>query len=143
MGDKTILVIGTYDTKDPEMRFIEEHIRNQGADVLTMDVSVLGDPTTPTDISKHDVANAGGKTIDEVIALGDEAKAYRVMSKGAAAVVAKTYSEVRFRRHAGNRWHPWDRSCLGLCASLADGRTKIHRFDRQLFPPDPTAPAGP
>ena len=96
VGDKRILLIGTYDTKDPEMRYIEECITAQGGEVLTMDVSVLGDPTTPTDISKHDVAAASGMTIDEVIAQGDENKAFRVMSRGAAAVVTKAYAEGRF-----------------------------------------------
>jgi uncharacterized protein (UPF0261 family) len=96
MGDKTILVIGTYDTKDDEMRFIEDSIRAQGADVLSMDVSVLGDPTCPTDISKHDVAQAAGLGIDEVIALGDENKAIRAMSRGAAEFVRKAHEEGRF-----------------------------------------------
>ncbi len=96
MSDKTILLIGTYDTKEPEMRFIEDCIIGQGGTVLTMDVSVLGDPKTPTDISKHDVAAAVNMTIDEVIALGDENKAFRVMSQGAALVVAQTYAEGRF-----------------------------------------------
>ncbi|WP_170406787.1 Tm-1-like ATP-binding domain-containing protein [Ruegeria arenilitoris] len=96
MTNKTILLIGTYDTKDPEMRFIEDAVRAQGADVLTMDVSVLGDPETPTDISKHDVAASEGMSIDEVIALGDENKAFRVMSAGAAKVVAKAYADGRF-----------------------------------------------
>lgn len=96
MTMKTILLIGTYDTKEAEMRFIENAIRAQGANVLTMDVSVLGDPKTPTDISKHDVASAGGMTIDEVIAQGDENKAFRVMSAGAAKVVAQAYADGRF-----------------------------------------------
>ncbi|MBT3141298.1 UPF0261 family protein [Phaeobacter gallaeciensis] len=96
MTEKTILLIGTYDTKDPEMQFIAECVRDQGAKVLTMDVSVLGDPSEPTDISKHEVAAAGGMTIEEVIALGDENKAFRVMSRGAAAVVAKAQAEGRF-----------------------------------------------
>ncbi len=96
MTEKTILLIGTYDTKDPEMQFIAECVRDQGAKVLTMDVSVLADPSEPTDISKHEVAAAGGMTIDEVIALGDENKAFRVMSRGAALVVAKAHAEGRF-----------------------------------------------
>ncbi|MGJ8529585.1 Tm-1-like ATP-binding domain-containing protein [Maritalea sp.] len=95
-ADKTILLVGTYDTKEPEMRFIEECIKAQGAAVLTMDVSVLGDPKTPTDISKHDVAASGGMTIDQVIAQGDENKAFRVMSAGAAKLVANAYAEGRF-----------------------------------------------
>lgn len=96
MTTKTILLIGTYDTKEPEMRFIEEAIRVQGAEVLTMDVSVLGDPQAPTDISKHDVAAAGGMTIEDVIAQGDENKAFRVMSAGAAKLVAQAYASGRF-----------------------------------------------
>ncbi len=96
MTDKTILLIGTYDTKEPEMRFIEECIRAQGATVLTMDVSVLGNPETPTDISKHDVAASGGMTIDQVISQGDENKSFRVMSTGAVNMVAQAYAADRF-----------------------------------------------
>ncbi len=96
MTNKTILLIGTYDTKNTEMRFIEDAVRAQGADVLTMDVSVLGEPERPTDITKHDVAAAEGLSIDAVIALGDENKAFRAMSAGAAKVVAKAYADGRF-----------------------------------------------
>ena len=49
---KTILVIGTYDTKDPELLFACDCIRRMGGNVISMDVSVLGDPTAPTDISR-------------------------------------------------------------------------------------------
>ena len=38
---KTILVIGTYDTKDDELGFLTGVIRDQGGQVVTMDVSVL------------------------------------------------------------------------------------------------------
>lgn len=92
---KTILSIGTYDTKNAELEFIQTSIEEQGGRVLTMDVSVLGDPVTPTGISKHDVAAAGGMTIDEVIALGDENKAFRVMSSGAARLAADTWRDGR------------------------------------------------
>lgn len=92
---KTILSIGTYDTKNAELEFIQTSIEEQGGRVLTMDVSVLGDPVTPTGISKHDVAAAGGMTIDEVIALGDENKAFRVMSSGAARLAADSWRDGR------------------------------------------------
>lgn len=92
---KTILSIGTYDTKNAELEFIQTSIEEQGGSVLTMDVSVLGDPVTPTGISKHDVAAAGGMTIDEVIALGDENKAFRVMSSGAARLAADSWRDGR------------------------------------------------
>lgn len=92
---KTILSIGTYDTKNAELEFIEQTIRAQGGEVLTMDVSVLGDPARPTGISKHEVARAGGMSIEDVIAQGDENKAFQVMAQGAAKLVADLFAQGR------------------------------------------------
>ena len=71
MSTKTILVIGTFDTKDDELHYVCDTIRAQGGAVLSMDVSVLGDPSKPTDISKHDVTAAAGKTIQDAIDAGE------------------------------------------------------------------------
>ena len=93
MQSKIILVIGTYDTKDEELSYISSCIRAQGGAVLTMDVSVLGDPTAPTDISKHQVAQAAGSSIALAIASGDENKAMQIMAKGAAGLTAQLYAD--------------------------------------------------
>lgn len=93
MAKKTILVIGTYDTKDDELHYICECIRSQGGGVVSMDVSVLGDPSAPTDISKHEVAEAGGSSIKEAARSGDENTAMQIMARGAAALIAKLYGE--------------------------------------------------
>ena len=71
MADKTILVIGTYDTKNDELEYMVERINSQGGGALTMDVSVLGDPENPTDISKHQVAEAADSSIQIAIDSGD------------------------------------------------------------------------
>ncbi|MEM6462637.1 MAG: Tm-1-like ATP-binding domain-containing protein [Pseudomonadota bacterium] len=92
-GKKTILVIGTYDTKDDELHYMCDRIRAQGGDVVSMDVSVLGDPTQPTDISKHDVAAAAGKTIQDAIDSGDENHAMQIMASGAAQLTAKLHAD--------------------------------------------------
>jgi len=83
MTDKTILIIGTYDTKNDELDFIAGKIRALGGATLTLDVSVLGDPEQATDISKHDVAEAGGSSIAEAIGSGSEHIAMNIMSNGA------------------------------------------------------------
>ena len=93
MADKTILVIGTYDTKDEELNYVCDAIRAQGGSVLSMDVSVLGDPSQPTDISKHEVAEAAGASIEEAIASGDENQAMQIMARGSAALCAQLYSD--------------------------------------------------
>ena len=87
MGNR-ILVVGTYDTKDDELTYIAEVIRAQGGEVLSMDVSVLGDPKAPTDISKHQVAKAAGSSIEKVIASGNENTAMQVMALGASTLAA-------------------------------------------------------
>lgn len=96
MSDTTILVIGTYDTKDDELGYLASVIRGQGGRVVTMDVSVLGDPSDPTDYSKHAVAEEGGSTIAAAIAAGDENKAMQIMAKGAALLTARLHAEGKF-----------------------------------------------
>lgn len=96
MSDKTILVIGTYDTKDDELGFLAGVIRDQGGRVFTMDVSVLGDPSKPTDYSKHDVAEEGGSSIQAAIESGDENHAMQIMAKGASLLAARLHAEGKF-----------------------------------------------
>ncbi len=96
MSGKTILVIGTYDTKDDELDYLAGIIRDQGGEVVTMDVSVLGDPSKPTDYSKHDVAEECGSSIAAAIATKNENKAMQIMADGAALLTARLYAEGQF-----------------------------------------------
>ena len=93
----TILVAGTWDTKDAELGYMRDVILAQGGAVLTMDVSVLGDPSKPTDISKHDVAGAAGSSIAAAIAAEDENTAMQIMAQGSATLAAKLHAEGRIQ----------------------------------------------
>ena len=90
---KTILVIGTYDTKDEELHYICDRIAAQGGKVLSMDVSVLGDPSKPTDISKHQVAEAAESSIQAAIDSVDENTAMQIMARGASILSAQLYAD--------------------------------------------------
>ena len=96
MTDKTILVIGTYDTKDDELTFLADVIHAEGGQVITMDVSVLGEPSKPTVYSKHDVAQEAGSSIAAAIASGSENHAMQIMARGAALLTARMLTEGRF-----------------------------------------------
>ena len=96
MTDKTILVIGTYDTKDDELTFLADVIHAEGGQVITMDVSVLGEPSKPTVYSKHDVAQEAGSSIAAAIASGNENHAMQIMARGAALLAARLLTEGRF-----------------------------------------------
>jgi uncharacterized protein (UPF0261 family) len=93
---KTILVIGTFDTKDDELGYLIGRIKGQGGHVLSMDVSVLGDPAQPVDITKHEVVAEAGETIESLIAIGEEGAAFEKMSAGAAAMTLKLYQAGKF-----------------------------------------------
>ena len=122
--DRTILVVGTYDTKEDELSFIAEVIRGQGGRVLTMDVSVLGDPSRPADISKHDVAAAAGSSIDEAIAAGDENVAMQIMARGAARLAAEGHAAGRFDAVLALGGTMGTDLALDLCAALPLGVPK-------------------
>lgn len=96
MTDRSILIVGTHDTKDDELTYLAGVICGQGGKVLTMDVSVLDDPSTPCDFSKHDVAQEGGHSIQEAIDSGDENLAMQIMAKGASLLAARLHREGRF-----------------------------------------------
>ena len=96
MTDKTILVIGTYDTKDDELTFLADVIHAEGGQVITMDVSVLGAPSRSTDYSKHDVAQEAGSSIAASIASGNENHAMQIMARGAALLAARLLTEGQF-----------------------------------------------
>ncbi|MEX0337925.1 MAG: Tm-1-like ATP-binding domain-containing protein [Arenibacterium sp.] len=96
MADKTILVVGTYDTKNDELEYMVERITAMGGGALSMDISVLGDPEKPTDLSKHDVAEAGGSSIQAAIDSGDENTAMQIMAKGASVLANRLFGAGKF-----------------------------------------------
>lgn len=91
--NKTILVVGTYDTKSDELMYLAERITSQGGTAMTMDVSVLGDPVEPTDVSKHAVAEAAGSSIQAAIDSGDENTAMQIMAQGASVLTSQLHSD--------------------------------------------------
>ena len=95
MADKRILVVGTYDTKADELVFLSDCISSQGGGVVSMDVSVIGEPPATCDVSKHDVAKAAGSSIEAAVASGDENHAMQIMARGASLLGADLQSKGR------------------------------------------------
>ena len=93
MNKKTILIIGTADTKADELLFMKDCIEQQGGTPIIMDVGVLGDPSFEPDYSKHKVAEATNTTNKAIIALGDEYKAMTKTAEGASKLTRQLYDE--------------------------------------------------
>jgi len=91
--DKTILLIGTMDTKEEELLFCRELIQRRGFHVLLLDAGILKDPGTSPDITRHEVARAAGVTdLESLLALRDKGRCIEVMIRG---VTAKTRELLR------------------------------------------------
>jgi len=143
MSAPVILVVGTHDTKSDELAYLAGVIRAQGGGVLAMDVSILGDPVQPTDITKHQVAEAAGSTIAEVIAAEDENAAMQIMARGAATLAARLHREGRFDGVLVLGGSMGTDLALDLCAALPLGVPK-HVVSTVSFspmiPPERLAP---
>lgn len=92
-GTRSILIVGTADTKADELLFMQRCLQQEGAQGLIMDVGVLGTPSFVPAFSKHDVAAAAGTDIEAVIGLGDENDAMTKMAEGAVALTLRLYRE--------------------------------------------------
>jgi len=93
---RTILLVGTLDTKGEEYGYVRDLIRARGHEVLTLDLGVLGEPQIAPDIGADEVARAGGSTLEELRARRDRGTAVDVMLAGAREIVARLYKEGRF-----------------------------------------------
>ncbi len=91
----TVVLLGTLDTKGDEYAFLRERIREQGCDVVMVDVGVLGEPRIPADVSRAEVARAVGSSIEQLIAAGDRGAAMETMAKGAAVIARQLYDAGR------------------------------------------------
>ena len=96
MFNKSILIIGTYDTKNDELAFMAQCIEELGGTALTMDVSVLGEPQIAVDYTKHRVAEAANSSIQAAIDSGDENSAMQIMALGASRLALQAYQDGQF-----------------------------------------------
>jgi uncharacterized protein (UPF0261 family) len=95
MAEKTIALVGTLDTKGAEFDFLRRQIQAAGLSTLVIDAGVLAAPPFEHDISRVEVALAGGTTIDQLLVEKDRGKSIEVMAAGAALLIRRMYDEGR------------------------------------------------
>jgi uncharacterized protein (UPF0261 family) len=81
------VILGSLDTKGPEVDFIRQQVLIQGGAPLVIDTGVLDEPTVPADVSREEVAAAGGSTLQSIVEKGDKAQALVIMAAGATHFV--------------------------------------------------------
>ena len=90
---KSIIVIGTLDTKGQEIAFVRDLIAERGHQPVVVDSGILGEPAIETTISRHEVAAAAATSIEELLAAGDKNNAISSMAKGVTSISTGLHAE--------------------------------------------------
>jgi uncharacterized protein (UPF0261 family) len=104
---KTILLIGTLDTKGQEYAYMVDLIERRGHKTLVMDASVFDrNLTSPSlqivpDVNAAQVAAAGGSDLAMLRAQGDRNHALIAMTQGCVALSRQLFAEGRFHAVVG------------------------------------------
>jgi uncharacterized protein (UPF0261 family) len=89
-----ILVIGTLDTKGPEIAYLRDRIRALGVETVVADSGILGNPLDIVpDVTRAEVAIMAGTTIDALRNAGSRGKAVHGMLAGLRALALKLFRE--------------------------------------------------
>lgn len=95
MSGKTIAVLATLDTKGRETEYLRDRIAGFGDQALVIDTGVTGTPAARPDITREQVAEAGGMSLKKILADPTREVAAPVMAAGATAIVTRLAAEGR------------------------------------------------
>ncbi|MBV9798609.1 MAG: Tm-1-like ATP-binding domain-containing protein [Solirubrobacterales bacterium] len=119
MSAKTVVLVGTLDTKGHEYAYLRERLGMHGVRTVLVDAGTLEEPRTDPDIDRREVAAAAGADLDELTAARDRGRAVTAMADGAAAIVRRLYDEGR---------------CDGVLAAGGSGNTAIATSAMRTLP---------
>jgi uncharacterized protein (UPF0261 family) len=123
---KTILVVGTFDTKEDVILFCRDRITKRGHEVLLMDTGILGDPTVAPNINRFQVAKAGGvDDLKGLVAKGDKGSCIQAMIQGAAVETAHLYKTGAFHGMLGVGGAQGTAICCSAMQALPTGVPKV------------------
>jgi uncharacterized protein (UPF0261 family) len=93
---KTILILGTLDTKGNQIQFLKKLIENAGHSVILMDNSTREAPALKADITCDEIALAAGVSIGELRHSKERVWITSVMTEGSIKKAQELFVEERF-----------------------------------------------
>src|SRR3954452_17034428 len=98
MTPKTILLIGTLDTKGDEYTYLRDLIEQRGHHVIVIDAGVFGGSSSPLvpEAGPAQVAEAGGLDLETLREQQDRNAAIVVMTRGCIALAREWFAAGRF-----------------------------------------------
>ncbi|MGD0229166.1 MAG: Tm-1-like ATP-binding domain-containing protein [Syntrophorhabdales bacterium] len=90
---RTIVILGTLDTKGEHLYRLKKHIEGRGHRALILDLSMGSVPAFAADIPAAEVAMAGGRRIEDLMATRNRSVSTEVMITGAQQKVMELLSK--------------------------------------------------
>lgn len=90
---KTVVIVGSLDTKGEEFAFVKDLIEKEGLKTLVVDFGVMGEPHFEPDVKREEVAEAGGSNLGYLASGEHKDEAMRTMATGLAVVVHRLYDD--------------------------------------------------
>lgn len=125
MAGKTIIILATLDTKGAEAWYIKERLEAAGDRGLIIDAGVVGEPACAADITREEVARAGGKELSELLEHPDREVAAPVMAAGATKLVISLLEEGRAGGIIAMGGTQGTTLCTGVMRELPYGFPKV------------------
>jgi uncharacterized protein (UPF0261 family) len=116
---KTVILIGTLDTKGVEYQFAKERFKKSGLNTILIDAGIIGQSLVKADISNEEVARSGGEELSALKNLGDRGFAVSVMTQGVNQIVQDLYK---------------NNQCDGVFALGGSGGSTISSFAMRNLP---------
>jgi uncharacterized protein (UPF0261 family) len=92
--NKTVVLIGTLDTKGPEMAYLRDRLKELGLETIVVDSGILGEPLDIVpDIDHSEVARYAGTTIEALQNAGSRGKAVDGMRTALRNLIPQLYAD--------------------------------------------------
>lgn len=95
MAKKTIVLVGTLDTKGKEIDYCSRIAQDMGFNTIVIDVGILNVPYIKGDLTRETIAQLGGNQLSDLIKKGDKNFAIETMANGVKKAVSNLYGEGR------------------------------------------------
>jgi uncharacterized protein (UPF0261 family) len=122
---KSVVVLSTLDTKGKETAFLKEQIEAAGCTAVLADMGVVGKATIKGDITREQIADAGGTPLEKLLADPSREKASPVMVRGAAKLIGEMVENGQAHAVIGLGGTQGTSSATGVMQQLPYGLPKL------------------
>jgi uncharacterized protein (UPF0261 family) len=92
-----IALVGTLDTKGAEIAYVRDRLAELGTQPVVIDSGILGEPGCRADVTREEVARAGGHDLENVRRAGSRGAAVELMLEGVRTTCLRLYAEGTIR----------------------------------------------